>query len=135
MNKLLSMSLIRFRLFIFTIGLIFFTSSLLAQNDSIKYDITLSGLTSTGNYSPFWLQSNQYGKISSSPSSANLLVGVYKDFETKKRLFQYGFKANTLIQTDKTKSTAYFHELYVKARLAVFDIVIGSREEQFGVQD
>jgi len=135
MNKRLSMSLIRFRLFIFTIGLIFFTSSLLAQNDSVKYDITLSGLTSTGNYSPFWLQSNQYGKISSSPSSANLLVGVYKDFETKKKIFKYGFKANALIQTDKTKSTAYFHELYVKAHLAVFDIIIGSREEQFGVQD
>jgi len=133
MNKRLSMSLIHFRLF--TIALIFFTSSLLAQNDSIKYDMTLSGLTSTGNYSPFWLQSNQYGKISSSPSSANFLIGVYKDFGTKKRLFQYGFKANALIQTDKTRSTAYFHELYLKARLAVFDIVIGSREEQFGVQD
>jgi hypothetical protein len=108
---------------------------LIAQNDSVKYDITISGLSSTGRFSPFWLQTNQYGKISSSPSSVNLLAGISKDFRAEKNGFQYGFKANALIQSDRSRSTVYLHELYFKARLFVFDFMIGSREEQFGVQD
>jgi len=86
-------------------------------------------------YSPFWLQSNQYGKISASPNSADVWVGLNKDFGNKTRLFDYGFKANLLLQTDRTKTTARFHELYLKARLSVFDIILGAREEQFGNQD
>ena len=45
-----------------------------AQNDSIRYDLSLSGLASSGRYSPFWLQSNQYGKISADPFSTNLMA-------------------------------------------------------------
>jgi len=106
-----------------------------AQKDSINYDVTISGLVSTGKYSPFWLQSNQYGKISPSPISSNLLVGVNKEYNQRKRLFDYGFKANGLIQTNYSSSTIYFHELYAKARFSAFDLVIGSREEDLGNQD
>jgi hypothetical protein len=135
MNLSCTMGLIRFRLLFITIGTLFLPSLLIAQNDSIEYDITVSGLTSTGKFAPFWLQSNQYGKISSSPSSANFLIGINKEFGNQKRVFDYGFRANALVQTDKTKSTLYFHELYAKVRLLVFDLIAGTREEQFGNQD
>lgn len=111
------------------------TIHLSAQTDTIKYDISILGLVSTGEYSPFWLQSNQYGKISSCPASSNLLIGFSKEFKSSKKLFDYGFKANTLVQTNFSKSTVYFHEYYAKARFSVFDLVMGAREEQYGNQD
>jgi len=106
-----------------------------SQSDSIRYDITLSGISSTGQYAPFWLQNRHYGKTSTQPASAGLLVGIYKDFGSQKKVFDYGFKANGLVRTDKTKTDFYFHELYAKARLFAFDFVVGAREEQFGNQD
>jgi hypothetical protein len=106
-----------------------------AQSDTIRYDVTLSGLTSTGEYSPFWLQNRQYGTTSTQPSSVGLLVGIYKDFGSKKKTFDYGFKANGLIRTDKVNTDIYFQELYAKARLLVFDFVVGAREEHLGNQD
>jgi hypothetical protein len=122
--------------FIFTILFsTLFLSSVTAQSDTINYNITLSGLASSGEYSPFWLQSNQYGKISEKPSSTNLMLGIGKDFGTKKQLFDYSFKANALVRTDNNKSELYFHELYAKAKLSVLDFTVGAREEQFGNQD
>ena len=106
-----------------------------AQNDTINYEVGMLGVASNGIYSPFWIQSNQYGKISSNPTSADVWVGLNKDFGNKNRLFDYGFKANLLLQTDKFKTTAYFHEIYLKTRLSVFDLILGAREEQFGNQD
>lgn len=106
-----------------------------AQNDTIKYDVTLMGLTSTGANSPFWLHSRQFGKISSQSNSLDLMVGVNKEFGNRKRLVDYGFKANLLLQTDNKSTNLYFHELHAKARLLVFDLIVGSRQEHLGNQD
>ena len=106
-----------------------------AQNDTIKYEVGMVGVASSGKYSPFWIQSNQYDKISTSPTSADILLGVEKEFGLKTRLVDYGFKANLLLQTDKNKTSSYFHEYYFKARLSVFDLIVGAREEHYGNQD
>lgn len=106
-----------------------------AQRDSIKYEASILGLASSGTYSPFWLQSNQYGKVSSAPTSADISFGINKDFGHKTGLFDYGFKANLLMQTNASKTTGYFHEYYAKVRLLVFDLIVGAREEQLGNQD
>lgn len=115
--------------------LLLFTGAGFAQSDTIRYDITLTGLSSTGKYAPFWLQNRQYGKTSTEPASGGLLVGVYKDFGDKKRIFDYGFKANGLIRTDRIHTDYYFQEYYAKARLFVFDFIAGAREEHLGNQD
>jgi hypothetical protein len=106
-----------------------------AQNDTIKYDVGFMGVASTGKYAPFWLQSNRYGLIPASPASAGVMAGINKDFGTKKRLFDYGFKANLLVQAYENKTATYLHEFYAKARFSVFDLIIGAREEQLGNQD
>jgi hypothetical protein len=116
------------------ITLFFFPVGLFAQNDTIHYDLSLAGLVSTGQFSPFWLQSYQYGKVSANPFSTNLMGGISKEYGNKKKLFDYGFKADLLVQVDK-KSTIYFHELYAKARFSIFDMAIGAREEHYGNQD
>ena len=108
---------------------------ILAQKDSVNYSVNLIGLASSGTSSPFWLQSNQYGLISSAPSSADLIIGINKDFGKNTNLFNYGFKASAVVQTDKNRTGSYFHELYAKARFLVFDVIIGAREEHLGNQD
>jgi len=106
-----------------------------ALSDSVKYDIQLSGLASGGQYAPFWLQNNQFGKISVEPFSSNLSVDISKDLKKSSKLFDYGFGANALLTTDNTKTNLYFHELYAEARLLVFDLTMGAKEEIFGNQD
>ena len=115
--------------------LIFLPVLVQAQNDTIKYDVSFMGMASSGKYAPFWLQSDQYGKISSTPFSAGLLAGVNKDFRSKNGLFDYRFKASLLLQTDKDKTSAALHEYYVQARFSVFDFIVGAREEVLGSQD
>lgn len=115
--------------------LITLSFSVKSQQDTIKYNASVSGLISSGKYAPFWMQSRNYGTISSSPQSANFMLGINKDLTAKKRLFDYGFKADVLLKTDNLKTEVYFQELYAQARFWVIDIVAGTREEQFGVQD
>ena len=106
-----------------------------AQNDTIKYDVNLLGVASTGTYAPFWLQSKSYGKIASAPTSADLLVGISKDFGKSSKIFDYGFKTDFLVQTYQNKTNTYFHEYYAKARFLVFDLIVGAREDHLGNQD
>ncbi len=115
--------------------LLFFTLFVHAQKDSVNYDVSVSGIISTGSQSPFWLHSRQYGLNSSLPQSSNLLLGIQKEMNKPKSLFDYGFKANLLIKTDIAGGNFYFHELYAKARISVFDFIVGSREEHLGNQD
>jgi len=119
---------------VFSIFLISFLQ-LYAQNDTISYDVGVLGVTSSGAYSPSWIQNRGYGKISSAPTSADAWVGFNKNFGTKTRLFDYGFKVDLLLQHENKKTSAYFHELYLKARFSVFDLIIGAREECLGNQD
>lgn len=106
-----------------------------AQKDTIQFELKGVGIISTGNYSPFWLQSQHYGQNSASSSSSNLHIGISKDYGLKSRLFDYGFKANLLCQTDNQKPNIYFHELFAKLRFSVVDLAIGPREEHYGNQD
>ena len=122
-------------LIVLNIILILISFPVAAQKDTIKYDLFDSRLVSNGKYAPFWMQSRNYGTISSSPESANLMLGISKDLTAKKRFFDYGFKADVLLRIDNTKTETYFNELYAQVRLWVLDFAVGAREEHFGVQD
>ena len=137
MNLQFTFHKVSFRVFkiISLVLIIAFPTVIKAQNDTIHYEVNMLGITSASTYAPFWLQSNQYGKISASPNSANLSMGIEKDYGLNKSLFHYGFKGNAILQTDRNKSTVYFHELYAKARFSVLDFIVGAREEHLGNQD
>jgi hypothetical protein len=109
--------------------------NIFAQNDSINYEVSLSGMGSSGIQAPFWIQNNQYGIVSYQPFSSNFSATIFKEQNHPKALFDYGFKADFLIQADDKKINSYFHELYAKARLLIFDASIGSRQEILGNQD
>ena len=121
---------------IFIVFLVFIQSNnIYSQSDTIHYNVDLMGLTSTGEFAPFWLHSRQYGTVSSAPSSASMLINLSKNFDHKERLFDYGFGVSGLARTASDTSQLYIHELYFKARLLVFDMALGMREESYGNQD
>jgi hypothetical protein len=121
--------------YILCVCLLLLTIAAKAQKDTIKYEVGFTGVGSNGTYAPFWLQSANYGQISASPNSVNMNVGFSKYFNNRSAVFDYGFKADVLLQTYDNKTKAYFHEAYLKARLSVLDLIVGAREEHLGTQD
>ena len=59
--------------------------------DTLRYNVGIRGLVSSGRYAPFWLQSNQNGDVSSSPYSGNLSAGIYKEAKNEHRWYDYDF--------------------------------------------
>jgi hypothetical protein len=106
-----------------------------SQKDTLKYSVQLSGLTSTGDNSPFWLQNNSFGTVSTNPNSVSLRAGVSKDFSHRHKYFDYAFKTDFLLRTDADKTDIYFHEYYLKAKVWFVDLTAGAREENLGNQD
>lgn len=113
---------------------IFFESIILAQSDSVHYQIDMSGIASTGANSPFWLQNNQYGKVSFDPNSLSLFAKIHKEKSYSKKLFDYNFVTSAYINI-AGKTSAVLHELYLGGRFWVFNASVGMREESFGNQD
>ena len=118
-----------------SIGFFVLSAVTLAQQDTLRYEAGISTVISTGKYAPFWLQTNQYGKIPASPASALLFAGIEKEYYHPEKVVDYGFKANALIRTFGGKKEIFLHEAYAKARLSVFNLLIGEREQIFGNQD
>ena len=114
-----------------------------AQNDAVKYGLSLSTLTSEGEFAPFWLQSLEYGKVFHTPNTSYASATILKEYGDKRRIFDYGFKADFLLRSDLAikgiyvpiQNEFYFHELYAKARIFGFNMIVGSKEEIIGNQD
>ena len=51
--------------------------------DSLTYFVGIFGVASTGQYAPFWMQSNQNGDISANPFSGNLSAGILEVTDVK----------------------------------------------------
>ena len=94
-----------------------------SQSDTIRYEAGIATVASTGTYAPFWLHSDRYGKISSSPMSTLVFTGIEKQYTNRRNKFDYGFKAGAIVRTDYHKNEIYLNEIYAKARYAVFYIL------------
>lgn len=121
-------------------------SDTLPQGDSLYFHLGLSAVASTGEYAPFWLQSNQHGDVSASPFSGNVSVGIIKPASQPHRWFDYDFGVqlterfqrpvtNTSIPILQSTSTAYFNLLYAHVRLYVVDITAGVKPIIYETQD
>ncbi len=128
MRKILSV--IVFVFIVGTINHVFSQSSL--RNTTYKLEIL--GTSSLNDKSAFWLQNNQNGIISYQPNSVNFSAGIFKKADTSQRIFDYGFKLNTLYQQSK-EAHFLLPEAYVNARLAMLELKIGISIEFFGNQD
>lgn len=114
-----------------------------AQNDTIKYSVSLTSLASKGEFAPFWLQSLDYGKVFNTPNTSYASASIFKEYGDSRRIFDYGFKADFLVRSDleikglytPIKNEFYFQEIYGKAKFMKLNLIIGSMEEIIGNQD
>ena len=105
------------------------------QGDTLCYAADILGVASSGDYAPFWLQSNRNGNISASPYSGNLSVGIYKSAMQTRRWYDYDFAVQltgrvqshlpTQFSNYKQICTGYFNQLYAHIRLYFVDITVG----------
>lgn len=108
-----------------------------ASQSSIRntsYRLELMGTTSSDGKSAFWLQNNQNGTVAFQPHSAHFSAGLSKQADTENRIFDYGFKVDAQAMVSD-KLHFYFPELYVNARLKMFELKAGRSVEVFGNQD
>jgi len=124
-----------FKKFIFFTLIFSFSAHLFGQTDSIKYDVSITGLTSTGKFSPFWFGSKNYGLVSTSPNSAFTALKISKEFGEKQRIFDYTLVANAISRIDNDKKEVFFHELYGGIKIWLVTLSGGFKEEILGNQD
>ena len=141
---------------IFSISLLLICTSVMAQNwewwplglshesikgDTMYYKTEILGVASSGNYAPFWLQSNRNGNISASPYSGNLSFGIYKPALQDQRWYDYDFAAQmtgraqgdipTSFKPFQRNLTGYFNLLYAHLRLYFIDITVGIKPQVY----
>lgn len=119
-------------LLIFVGNVNFVSSQSSIRNTSYKLELT--GTTSTDEKSAFWLQNNQNGTVVFHPNSAAFSAGLFKEANTDRQIFDYGFKADAQVQISD-KLHFYFPELYLNARLKMLELKVGRSIEVFGNQD
>lgn len=109
-------------------------NGLMAQSDSVQYQVEMKSIASTGTKSPFWIQNNQYGTIPFDPNSLTIFAKLQKEKSDSNKLFDYNFVSSAYINI-ASKTTAILHELYLNGRFWVFNASVGMREERYGNQD
>ena len=85
------------------------------KGDTLLYQAEILGVTSSGTYAPFWLQSNCNGNISAAPHSGNISAGIYKPATQPHRWYDYDFAVQLTgrIQDDiPTPFTPYKNRLF-----------------------
>ncbi len=114
--------------------------------DTLHYDVELLGVSSTGEYAPFFLQTNRNGNIAPSPHSINLSAGVNKAATHPYRWLDYDFAVQMTnriaftahgspLTAHSSSLTAYFNQLYAHARLLFVDITAGITPYHIGTQN
>lgn len=121
-----------FCLFLFS----FFTANILvAQKDTVEYEVGLQSVFSTGKTAPFWLHSAQHGHVPIEKNSMALEVGVLKNFHHPNRLFDYSIGASAHLDVVGGSLELELHELFLNTRLWIVNFNIGSRIKHVGNQD
>lgn len=105
------------------------------EADSLKYGACLTAVTSTGDYAPFWLQTNRGGAFAWQPHSGNISIYAGKDATRPNRWYDYDFGIELTGQVHTQGGTGFLQQLYGHVRLYVFDITVGIKPVSWGNQD
>lgn len=106
-----------------------------AQTDTTKYEVSVSSLSASGKFSPFWLQNNRYGLVTHSPHELKLMGKVSKEYSRPDKNWDYEYKFSFLLGNDKYSTIYRPHEYYIKTRFKNLELNIGASEEIIGSQD
>ncbi len=124
-----------------TIFFVIYVNTAYSQDffSNIKYQAEIGTYLSTSNITPFWLRSNQYGTIPTSPPLLSLNVAAHKDYDSTKikertRKFGYGYGLNAVVNIGNI-SQILLPEAYFKVRYSAFEIYAGRGKEMIGLVD
>lgn len=103
--------------------------------DTIQYGGKIEAVAASGNYAPFWFQSNHFGSISAQPYSGNLSLYVGKELTRPNRWYDYSFGVEAIGQVDTRQISAFLQRFYAHVRLYVIDVTVGIKPQIYGNQD
>lgn len=130
-----------------TIFLLFFCyNALRAQQNSfgslLKADVEAGGYVSSGDLTPFWLRTNQFGAVPLQSPSAVIQGNVgksyvfYDSLKQRSRKFDWGFAFNPVLTFDKADNLKLiFPEAHAKIRFKAVELFVGRRKEVMGLGD
>ena len=94
--------------------------------DKVFYNIETGIAASTGKHAPFWLISNRHGLSSLENNSANLSVGLFRNFD-KKCGFTWAYGAEIAGAWNYT-SPFYIQQLYADVKYSCWELSLGSKK-------
>lgn len=98
--------------------------------------LEVGGLASSSGTTPFWLQANQFGTIPEATPAALVRAGLGRSYRVPmgrklpKADWGYGFE---LVGHGISRNQLIIPELYLKARLGIFDVFVGRRRQVIGL--
>ena len=92
----------------------------------IRYELQTDVVASAGKHAPFWLVSNRHGLSSLENNSANLSVGIVRDFD-KKKGFTWAYGAEFAGAWNYT-SPFIVQQLYADVKYNCWELSVGSKE-------
>ena len=101
-----------------------------AVNDSITYTVQQTTTSSEGTIAPFWFHNQHFGTIPAQPFSTLLRTSITSGMQIGPKLhLKYGLDA-ALTTAGGNSTRAWIHQLYLHTRWLIFDLTIGSQENQ-----
>lgn len=101
-----------------------------AATDSLSYQLEQTTTASNGTIAPFWFHNQHFGTIPAHAFSTLLRASVLGETKLNSSLqFQYGIDA-VVNAANQGTAQAWIQQLYLHARWLIFDLTLGSRENQ-----
>lgn len=104
-----------------------------SQSNVPSVSVESGAVVSTGKHAPFWLYSNQYGKISTKNNSIYLMPSIYRNFKDSGKL-DYSYNFSPLLRFDGL-GRSYMHQWYGEVKFHFVRFTAGAKEEFYGNQD
>ena len=119
-----------------------FVSLLCKAQDTLiteRKNFVESGLMlASGSQTPFWLKSNALGVVPNTGQNFMLQAGFYQQYTKKNNIFKkysWGYGLRTVANINEKGVDFLLPEAYLKAKIGIFEIWGGRRQEVIGLSD
>ena len=109
-------------------------SGLSAKNPGIYYNIEGFGSVSSGEYTPFWIVSNNWGIVPLKSGNAYLKAGIFQDKVINKD-WSYSLGLDMAVSSQHVYNTFWIQELYGELNWKFIRLNIGSKEDYISLLD
>jgi Capsule assembly protein Wzi len=99
-----------------------------------NYSVELGGFYSTNNRIPFWLKNNQFGAFPATGNTVMFRQALESKADTSKRFFKSNYCADIVLVVGN-QAQILIPELYYKADLGKFSIMLGRKKQIHGLVD